>query len=62
MAWCAVQVSYWLAWSARQPNKPVNPIITGLNPTPGTFLYDALLVSTFVLTGCRTLAQVRQKC
>ena len=37
-------------------------LMTWLNLTAGRFLYGSLLVSTFVLRGCRTLAHVQQQC
>ena len=40
---------------------PANPEDAGANPISGTLLYDTFLVSTFVLPGCRTLAQAQQK-
>ena len=47
-------VAHWLE------HLPVNPEVAGSNPIQDTFLYGIFLVSTLVLTGCRTLAQVRQ--
>ena len=47
-------VAQWL----RRP--PVNPDTAGSKPTHGTFLYGIFLASTHVLSGCWTLAQVRQ--